>query len=117
MACSGDSKQLCGGGEAANVYENSAYIPPAPVPTTVPSSGSFQSKGCFSDSTNSRLLPKGPFEDNSLTVANCVLKAGYARYVGVENGNECFYGNVLSSTAGSSNCNKACTGEAKDLVC
>jgi hypothetical protein len=113
--CSGSATQLCGGGGAAILYENEAYVPPAPVPTVVPNFGTFDSKGCFADSTSSRLLTKGSYTDSALTLEKCINRAGYARYIALENANQCFWGNVLTSTAGSNGCNKACTGQAKDV--
>lgn len=115
-ACAGDATELCGGGNAIDVYQNSAYQPP--VPTVVPSSGTFNSIGCYSDSTSSRALSGGSYIDNTgLTVAECITKAGNAyKYAAVEYYGECYWGNSLSSSKISDgSCNTACAGDPTEL--
>ncbi|KAH9204465.1 hypothetical protein DL95DRAFT_116127 [Leptodontidium sp. 2 PMI_412] len=116
MACAGAATQLCGGGNAATVYQNSNFDePPTSVPTVLPSSGNWQSSGCYVDSSNPRLLQKGSSTDGALTVAKCIAKAGYVRYIAVEYGSECYWGSVLSSGQKSSACTVACSGESSQL--
>ncbi|KAH6695984.1 hypothetical protein BKA61DRAFT_254266 [Leptodontidium sp. MPI-SDFR-AT-0119] len=116
MACAGAATQLCGGGNAATVYQNSNFDePPTSGPTVLPSSGNWQSSGCYVDSSNPRLLQKGSSTDGALTVAKCIAKAGYVRYIAVEYGSECYWGSVLSSGQKSSACTVACSGESSQL--
>ncbi|KAI1374021.1 hypothetical protein F4677DRAFT_461856 [Hypoxylon crocopeplum] len=109
IACGGDSKELCGDGNRMNVYINSDFTDP---PTTPPTVGSFTYLGCFVDDPASRVLPNQN-QDTSMTVERCITlaTAGNAKYAGLENGNQCFFGTNLTAS-GSDGCTKACVGNS-----
>ena len=81
MACSGNPAELCGDGNRLNVYQNTAYQPPA---QEVASFGTFVSRGCHSDSESARALSNSYTNWDTMSVELCLkLAAGY-RYAGVE---------------------------------
>ncbi|KAL5314372.1 hypothetical protein ACEPPN_018798 [Leptodophora sp. 'Broadleaf-Isolate-01'] len=114
MPCSGDSSLLCGGDLHINIYLNEAYIE---KPTLVRSSGSFRSQGCYSDTVDVRTLNNYHATTTGLTIEECVQAAAGYKYAGVEYGEECWFGNELSSiaTQQSSGCNMPCSGDSSSL--
>jgi hypothetical protein len=117
MACGGDSKSLCGGGNRMNLYENSAWSAPAPKPTENPGIGAFRSKGCWYDDVNNRAIPDEQFNAKSMSVKECVSRAqsdGF-RYAGLEFGVECWYGDTFSSSPAIDGCEVACGGNPSEL--
>ncbi len=79
--CAGAHSELCGGGNAINLYENTAYQAVGEVPAV----GSYVLRGCYVDSAASRTLQDGVYQDwSSMTVQMCAEKASSYRYMGVE---------------------------------
>lgn len=132
--CAGNHAQLCGGTNLLNLYENSAYVPPAPPAVINPGVGSFRSLGCFTDSTNARGLELISTDWNGMTVAACATIAKDYKFMGVEYygyvttfhihifgiltvARECHYGNNLASTsvAASSGCDTPCAGRPTEI--
>lgn len=115
-ACGGKSDELCGGSRRLTMYENRAYTPPPPPVNTNPGVGEFRSIGCYVDDPNARTLPNQTPNDAAMTVAKCIAAAGNSKYAGVENGNQCFYGNAMSATGVlvTDGCTKACGGKADE---
>jgi hypothetical protein len=98
MACGGNSSQVCGGSSRLSVYNNTAYI----QPSFVPSVGSFNLKGCYSDSTAARGLNSYTWTSStSMTVEACLAVCIGQKYVyaGLEVGGECFCGNTIAATS------------------
>jgi hypothetical protein len=50
-----------------------------------------------------------------MTVAKCADAAGYHQYIGVEYAEECYWGDVLSNTVLSNQCNMACSGSSTSI--
>ncbi|XP_063427691.1 uncharacterized protein LOC134711167 isoform X4 [Mytilus trossulus] len=75
--------------------------------------------GCYQDHSK-RILPKDVLTDKSMTVQKCRQfcgKKGF-KYAGVENGNECFCGDVLrkNKKRKESDCKTPCSGN-KQQIC
>ncbi len=117
MPCTGNASELCGGSSRLSVYNSTTFIPP----TTVKQVGSYLSKGCYAEATNSRLLG-GPSYTNGtgMTVESCVgfCKTAGANYAGVEYAEQCFCADSLPSTAtalDAGQCNMLCTGNNREF--
>ncbi|KAG4438202.1 hypothetical protein IFR05_006326 [Cadophora sp. M221] len=113
-ACAGDSKTLCGGTWAANLYQNENFSPP----NVLASFGSFQSRGCYQDSSKPRLVSSGHTTDYAgMTVEKCIGLAGSSfKYVAIEYHGECYWGNTLTNgKVAESQCDAACAGDSAHL--
>lgn len=87
MPCTGSSAEICGGASRLSLYNNTLYKPVQ----TVPSVGSYVSKGCYSEGTSDRMLNGASYTDGkNMTVEICV---GFCRgkgwkWAGVEYASE-----------------------------
>jgi hypothetical protein len=57
--CNGAPSELCGGGDAINLYEDTAYR----TANQVPYVGDYVLRGCYVDSATSRTLQAGGYQD------------------------------------------------------
>lgn len=111
--CLGNSREICGGSSAMNVYEltgsNTAPITSCPV--------TWSSTGCFSDNPSNRALS---FEviAGGATVESCTAACAEANflYAGLEYFGQCFCDNMLNhaSVADPSFCNTPCSADASE---
>lgn len=80
--CAGDFSQICGGGGALSVYENTEYTPVVIVPAV----GEYVTSGCLTDpDPTRRSLAADFYQDmDNMTVESCVAfcKGGGYRYAG-----------------------------------
>ncbi|EIW68225.1 hypothetical protein TREMEDRAFT_44661 [Tremella mesenterica DSM 1558] len=98
VACGGDSTEKCGASWRLSVYSKPTY----------------QSLGCYTDSSTRTLSPAF-VSWNNMTTNVCVSYCGSQGYSygGTEYGAQCFCGNSILSTARSSTgCNHACNGDS-----
>ncbi|KAK0622800.1 hypothetical protein B0T14DRAFT_601476 [Immersiella caudata] len=118
MPCGGSLLDVCGGDHRISIYENTTWTPLPPPPTTVPSVGSFQNRGCFIDFANGARVLRADSSTqeggNGMTVEKCVALARDAgwRWAGVEFGSQCFVGNTLrgANSAPAGDCSVRCAG-------
>ena len=107
MPCTGDSRFICGGGWLLSVYERTAAPPSARV-QQIPG---WRYSWCFTDS-ETRAITGASHTGADMTPARCARLCCGFRYFGLENGNECFCGNsVSSSSAGPEECGMSCAGD------
>ncbi|KAK6513153.1 hypothetical protein TWF506_009318 [Arthrobotrys conoides] len=86
------------------------------IPTINAGTNGFTYYGCYSDDVNSRVLSNQYVDANGMTIAACMARAAGYNFAGVEYGQECWYGNVLSgSQSESSGCNMPCPGKSSEL--
>ncbi|KAF8264818.1 WSC domain-containing protein [Lactarius quietus] len=81
----------------------------------------WSSLGCYTDSPEKRTLTAGGYPNpTGMSVEQCISICQYVRntvYAGVENGVDCYCGNVLTSgaaTAPASDCNTPCAGNSTE---
>ena len=110
--CKQGGKYLCAGFPSP--------LTPIPAASAKDRVGSWQHRGCHTDSSANRALQnEGTKDYNGMTVEKCVAEAqskGF-RYAGVEFHGECYYGNTISggnSPAGSG-CDTPCGGDTLQL--
>ncbi|THH11527.1 hypothetical protein EW145_g572 [Phellinidium pouzarii] len=117
MACTGNSSELCGGPNRLNLFFSGGT--PPPVPTVVPSSGLWESLGCFSDDVNNRTLSTPVGVDGDMTVPACVAacQADNFPLAGLEFSTQCYCGTNIEGEGApaSSGCNMACQGNSTTL--
>lgn len=109
FACPGNAGQKCGAGNRLNIYA-APGAPPAP-----PTAGSWQSIGCWSDSTTARSLGTQQTVAGGMTVEKCQAACGTGGFSlsGVEFATQCFCGNAFANNPTQkpdSDCNMACSG-------
>jgi hypothetical protein len=120
MACGGNSKQICGGGNAISLYNNTQWIKPFnPNPVSIPNSANtFTYVGCYNESTYSRALTGSSSTSTSMSVEACAnfCNTKSATWMGLENANQCFCGTqapmngAVLSPNGDADCNSVCAG-------
>lgn len=115
VPCAGDNSQMCGGPWAVSVFQNGGGSSGATTTLSPPPTQTgYVQVGCYRDS-DTRLLQSGQGADNSgRTQQSCFDQCssqGYC-YAGLENGNECWCGASLDSSASidASQCSTPCTG-------
>lgn len=142
MACVADNNQICGGPNGLSLYQanssaSSTTSPSAAVtssslssgspattstkpggPTVVPRASGYVSIGCYSEKPNDRALAN-IYANDSMTIEMCAAQAlqGPYKYMGVEYGRECWYGNVLAAEAqpiAQSQCSFQCPGDKSE---
>ncbi|KAK7042275.1 putative fungistatic metabolite [Favolaschia claudopus] len=109
MKCAGNSAQICGAG-----YRITLYTKGDSAATALPSG--WSPSMCAVDNP-SRILTAYKSTETALTPALCINKCAGLGYSlsGVENGNECFCGNVLNNNpvgARDNQCSTPCSGDA-----
>ncbi|KAJ7498560.1 WSC domain-containing protein [Mycena latifolia] len=113
MPCSGNSTELCGAGNFVDVYWN-GLLPV--VPQTV---GTWQYKGCFSDSVTSRALPHLQTISDGVTIESCTAacKANAFGVAGLEVGLECWCSSSLptSTLLSGTDCHTACVANSTEF--
>ncbi|KAF8258450.1 WSC domain-containing protein [Lactarius quietus] len=117
MACEGDPTELCGGSALLDLYNFTGTYPIGA--SVVPSSGEWNSLGCYSDSVSSRTLERS-VDAGSTTVESCVSACQSQMFTvaGLEYAQECWCGNEINSPGApisQSSCNKACTGDNTEV--
>lgn len=112
-SCPGNADKKCG---ASGRILLSKYIPP-----TTPA---WVSMGCFKDTfpTNARTLSDQVSVDGQLTKESCQAQCLAKKYTysGVEDGRECWCGNVIQSSSSNilddmANCNKPCPADSTEF--
>jgi len=104
MACSGNSKQMCGAG-----YRNSVY-----------NSAQVGYIGCYSDnpggSATRDLIQKTSANDTTIESCRQLCSSQNYLYTGLQYGKECWCGNTYGSfgKAAESDCNMACAGDSTE---
>ncbi|KAF7342070.1 putative fungistatic metabolite [Mycena venus] len=109
MPCAGNSAEICGAGFRITMYtkgnSTSAALPAGWSPSM-----------CAVDNP-SRVLTGHQSTETALTPASCITKCAGLGFTlsGVENGNECYCGNILTNNpvgARDSQCSTPCAGDA-----
>ncbi|CAG7847892.1 WSC domain-containing protein ARB_07867 {ECO:0000305} Flags: Precursor [Serendipita indica DSM 11827] len=122
MPCAGDAAEICGGGNAINIYQyGGTSTPPPPGPSVLPSYSGWSAQGCYIDSVADRSLPVPlavPGGPAAMTVQLC-LDAAYAAgytYAGIEYASECWVGNTITvAQATDDRCNMLCNGNQMQI--
>ncbi|POS81485.1 copper radical oxidase, partial [Diaporthe helianthi] len=124
-ACSGDTKQKCGGPERLSIVSQGApsvQLPPAPIGQV----GSWTYQGCYNDNANGanqRTFPWQLIYAGTLTPAMCTDKCasfGYAA-AGMEYGQECYCGDPPDITKNDAtkqpetSCSMVCAGDSSAI--
>ncbi|CAG2252624.1 PLG [Mytilus edulis] len=138
--CSGNKQQICGGPWRISIYtaqtskcRNKCHKKAKCRKGKCVCKGNYQGDGvksckkvkqsayigCYQDHSK-RILPKDVLTDKSMTVQKCrqfCRKKGF-KYAGVENGNECFCGDVLrkNKQRKEGDCKTPCSGN-KQQIC
>ena len=123
-ACSGDSKSICGGPSAINLFINqqgttslNADLNAPKTVAALPAGWSAASTPCVAEGTSGRALTGASFTDDAMTVPKCLnyCQGKGFQYGGVEFGKECYCGRDLVSGASlsspSNQCNMLCAGD------
>ncbi|KAJ7726893.1 WSC domain-containing protein, partial [Mycena metata] len=110
MPCAGNSGEICGAGFRLTLYSKSTAAPTA----TLPAGWSLDM--CAIDNA-SRVLTGYQGTDAALTPTSCINKCASLGFVlaGLENGNECYCGNILTNNpigARDDQCGTPCAGDA-----
>ena len=109
MPCSGQSNELCGGGNRLTVYHST------PGPTTL---SGWSGLGCYTDEMANRALPHQVYVNGGMTLEKCTDKcfsSGFA-YAGTEYADECYCGSAIGSSGipATSGCDMRCAGNANE---
>ncbi|KAJ7481720.1 glyoxal oxidase N-terminus-domain-containing protein [Mycena latifolia] len=109
MPCAGNSAEICGAG-----YRISLYTKTAPAAAALPAG--WSPSMCAVDNA-ARVLTGYKGADKALTPTSCITKCASLNFTlsGVENGNECYCGNILTNNpvgARDVQCNVPCSGDA-----
>ncbi|KAK4100770.1 WSC-domain-containing protein, partial [Parathielavia hyrcaniae] len=108
MTCSGDSSELCGGGDRLNVYGPASLTPPTFEPV-----GDYIYQGCYTDGSTERALDGSTLFDDHMTLEMCAAACSSYAWFGVEFGKECYCGTALQSSSvekPQSDCTMPCGG-------
>ena len=111
MACSGNSAEICGGGNALSVVSTSAADQPNPMPQ-------FSSFGCYTDYyPDYRALNGAKYYADDMTVEKCAMhcQSTGANYFGLEYARECYCGSSLQPAVRSNGCDTPCSGNANEI--
>ncbi|KAJ3716745.1 WSC domain-containing protein [Lentinula guzmanii] len=111
LSCSGNSSELCGGSDNILIYTNGQ-----PAPVIVQDVGQWSYAGCFTDSVEDRDLSIGIDIPAGVTAASCSAACQTENFniAGLENGQECWCGNVLSNSSihvGDDDCRNVCISD------
>ncbi|PWN19324.1 WSC-domain-containing protein [Microstroma glucosiphilum] len=112
MPCGGNSTETCGGSWLLNVTRNADID----VPDAGALGSSYNTTGCYAESTNGRIFSSYSFTSPTMTVGLCASTCsgkGYA-YSGTEYATECYcssWAPVTKSTA----CTMACGGNSAQI--
>ncbi|KAJ6630326.1 WSC domain-containing protein [Mycena sp. CBHHK59/15] len=96
--CAGNSSEICGGSGRLTVFTSGA---PSPVIFKAPQTD-WTYQGCFTDSTTNRTLPVPINVPVGVTAETCTAAcqaAGAYTQAGLENGHECWCGNITNPIA------------------
>ncbi|KAJ7701835.1 WSC domain-containing protein, partial [Mycena rosella] len=110
MGCAGNPGELCGAG-----YRITLYTKTGPTVAALPAG--WSPSMCAVDNSLRVLKGYQGTDKTGLTPASCIAKCASLNYVlaGVENGNECYCGNILTNNpvgARDVQCNAPCSGDA-----
>ncbi|KAJ7093925.1 WSC domain-containing protein [Mycena belliarum] len=125
MPCAGKSSQMCGAGYRLSLYSSepspgsqglvlpALYTKTAPTGSALPAG--WSASMCAVDNA-ARVLTGYKGTDSALTPASCIAKCASLRFTlsGVENGNECYCGNILTNNpvgARDVQCGLPCAGD------
>ncbi|KIM25969.1 hypothetical protein M408DRAFT_202977 [Serendipita vermifera MAFF 305830] len=117
MPCEGaPSTEICGGSNRLSLYEYTGSGLSI-TPTELPSYNDFNSKGCYVDSVNARVLTPLNTAQAPMTVGNCVDACSAAGFTvaGLEFSSECYCGNALPPLSTTEGCVMACAGDSAHL--
>ncbi|KAJ7662114.1 WSC domain-containing protein [Mycena polygramma] len=109
MPCAGNSAEVCGAGFRITLYtKGNATVTPLPA--------GWSPSMCAIDNP-SRVLTGHQSTETALTPASCINKCAGLSFSlsGVENGNECYCGNILTNNpvgARDNQCGTPCSGDA-----
>jgi hypothetical protein len=119
-ACAGDSKLTCGGSNAISIFAN--LNPNVVHPVNKPFVGPWKYMGCFTESLRggrnlqSQVSLSGPVSVETCTAA---CKASNFILAGLENGDECWCGNVMQNIDAvqtpDADCGSACSGDTSEF--
>ncbi|KAI9818427.1 MAG: hypothetical protein M1827_000486 [Pycnora praestabilis] len=117
MSCSGNASEYCGAGDRLSVYESSINQ----GPSVVPSVGTYESLGCYTDNVSGRALTGSAYTNaTAMTVASCVsfCQNVGSNFAGVEWSQECYCGNSIANgatlVADQTQCSMTCSGNSSE---
>eukprot|EP00048_Salpingoeca_helianthica_P004141 m.74145 g.74145 ORF g.74145 m.74145 type:complete len:607 (-) comp13070_c2_seq1:69-1889(-) len=135
MPCAGDGGVACGGPFANSVYRIASVTTAAPITSaleqdsgsgssgeietthaSIPSSveepavSNTQYMGCYADSTP-KDFALGPFLSDSMSPLLCQALCSNYRFFGLQNGNECYCGQLPFMYGAAQTCNVPCKGD------
>ncbi|MCJ1398945.1 hypothetical protein MMC11_002146 [Xylographa trunciseda] len=124
VACAGNSKETCGGGNRMSIYSHGpvqVLQPPSVQKTGLP--GSWTYSGCITENTNQRVFKYQIINTNNNTATNCLTQCSNFGFGagGMEYGEECYCGDSRDVLAAGStvqpdaSCNVACSGNPSYL--
>ncbi|GAC95998.1 hypothetical protein PHSY_003576 [Pseudozyma hubeiensis SY62] len=88
LPCNADSSQICGGSNRLSVYSDAAQVAMVSQPAQV---GSWNSLGCYVDSTANRVInDKVPQLGSKTSITSCSQACAGYNFFGVEYGQECY---------------------------
>ncbi|KAK9893605.1 WSC-domain-containing protein [Cystobasidium minutum MCA 4210] len=112
MGCAGNDNEICGGPSTLTLYRNPSKAVVAPK---LPSG--WKSAGCIADNVNGggRTLSAYTFSSSNMTQQLCVNTCNDRKfaYAGVSYAAECYCSNAPTTLQTSTNCNMACSGDAR----
>ncbi|KAK4213647.1 WSC domain-containing protein [Rhypophila decipiens] len=112
--CGGNRNQACGDSKRLNIY---ASKEPRDKPGNPSDVCGYSYKYCYTDHRDARALRADVKRGNDMTVETCAAYCDGYLYFGLENGGECYCGDVLEAgqVAPEKDCSRACEGDSKQL--
>ena len=114
MSCTGDATEACGAGRRMNLFKTTKPMT-SNHNVTVPG---YVYKGCFTDSTNARVLTNKTVTDSAMTLEKCSTFCTGNMYWAAEYSTQCFCGNSLQANTTKvpdTNCGYACGGNSTEF--
>ncbi|CAL1701840.1 unnamed protein product [Somion occarium] len=118
-ACTGNSKEICGGASRLSLFWSG--VQPPPPPQTVPSVGLWNSLGCYSDNVNGgRTLTVQTFPTGQTSAETCTdscFNNGYP-LAGMEFADECYCGLGFENGGAPTplaDCSMPCAGNSSEF--
>ncbi|KAI1754591.1 hypothetical protein F4782DRAFT_37229 [Xylaria castorea] len=123
MVCAGDETEYCGGSDRLEMYRlinpptsTSTMPTPTVTPTHKPTVPPYAFEGCWTEGDGVRALDAKSTAGN-VTLESCAEFCQDYHFFGTEFGDECHCGDILATSANSTNltdCNTACAGDPSE---
>ncbi|KAF3159169.1 hypothetical protein TWF225_007562 [Orbilia oligospora] len=111
------NSECCGNDQCCTASQECSNGQCIQKPSLTAAYGVWKSIGCYTDSVNARALSNVVTDNTGMSVARCAGIAAGRKYMGVEYGVECHYGDSIasSSTSASNGCTMRCSGKQDEL--